>query len=138
MHNFKRTITWILLIFIAAAIVTMFRSRPAVLLPDGLCVLFWHSQTRCPPCRNMEEMIHNVLSEHEGYRLFNLEYDVLAYQSLAQEFNVGTITIILVERKDRQHVRWRDLTIEIQKTAADDAAFVEMLQRELKQFREGE
>ena len=85
----------------------------------------------------MEEMIHNVLGDRRDYRLFNLEYDVLAYQSLAQEFNVGTITIILVERKDRKNVRVRDLTIEIQKTAADDAAFVEMFQRELEQFREG-
>jgi len=86
----------------------------------------------------MEEMIHLVLQNRDDFRLFHLEYDVLAYQSLAQEFDVGTITIILVERKDRQNIRFRDLTIEIQKTANDDAAFIDMFQRELQQFSEGE
>jgi len=134
MKHFKRIITWVLLIFITAAVVTTFRPRETVLLPDGLCVLFWHSEMRCTVCQKMEEMLHQVLQNHDDFRLFRLEYDVLAHQSLAGEFNVGTATIILVERKDRQNVRMRDLTAEIRNNLNDDVAFVTMLQRELKQF----
>jgi len=134
MRPLKRTITWVLLVFIAAAIVTTFRPRETVFLPDGLCVLFWHSEKRCPPCLKMEEILHQVLQNHDDFRLFNLEYDVLAHQSLAHEFSVGTITITLVERKNQQNVRVRDLTAEIRKNLNDDAAFVTMLQKELEQF----
>jgi len=134
MQRFKRTITWVLLVFIAAAVVTQFRPRTTVLLPDGLCVLFWHAETRCVPCRKMEELILQTLQDRKDFRLFMLEYDVFANQSLAHELNVGTATIILVERKDRQNVRVRDLTTEVRQNLHDDAAFVEMLRNELEQF----
>ena len=134
MQHLKRTLTWVLLIFIAAAVVTMFRPRETILLPDGLCVLFWHADERCTSCRHMEELLLQVLQNHEDLRLFNLEYDVFSHQSLARQFDVGTTTIILVERKDQQNVRVRNLTDEIRKYISDDVAFVDMLQRELEQF----
>ena len=134
MQRFQRTITWGLLIFIAAAIVTTFRPRETIFLPDGLCVLFWHSETRCPPCLKMEELILQVLDDQKGYRLCNLKYDVLAHQLLAQEFNVGTATIILVERKDQKNIRIRDLTARVWQNITDDFAFVTMLRQELEQF----
>ena len=134
MTHFKRILTWVLLIFVAAAVVITFRPRETVLLPDGLCVLFWHTETRCASCLKMEELLLEALHNDDGFRLFILEYDVLAHQSLARELNVGTTTIILVERKDQKNVRVRDLTAEIRKCVTDDAAFVEMLQKELAQF----
>ena len=134
MTHFKRILTWVLLIFVAAAVVITFRPRETVLLPDGLCVLFWHAETRCASCLKMEELLMEALHEDDGFRFFILEYDVLAHQSLARELNVGTTTIILVERKDQKNVRVRDLTVEIRKCATDDAAFVEMLKKELAQF----
>ena len=134
MQRFKRAITWFLLVFIAAAVVTQFRPRTTVLLPDGLCVLFWHAETRCVPCRKMEELILQTLQDRKDFRLFMLEYDVFANQLLAHELNVGTATIILVERKDRQNIRVRDLTAEVRQSLHDDTAFVEMLRNELEQF----
>ena len=134
MQRFKRTITWVLLIFIAAAVVTQFRPRTTILLPDGLCVLFWHAETRCVPCRKMEELILQTLQDRNDFRLFMLEYDVFSNQSLASEFNVGTATIILVERKNRQNVREKDLTTAVRQNLHDAVAFVEMLHSELEQF----
>ena len=134
MQHFKRIITWVLLIFIAAAVVMTFRPRETVHLPDGLCVLFWHSETRCASCLKMEELIMQVFDDDENYRLLNLEYDVLAYQSLAKEFDVGTMTIILVERKEGKNVRTRDLTTEVRENIKDDAAFVAMLRKEMVAF----
>jgi thiol-disulfide isomerase/thioredoxin len=138
MQRLRRILTWILLIFIAGAVVMIFRPREQVILPDdGLCVLFWHSETRCPSCRRMEELLLQTLQNYDDLHLFLLEYDVLAYQSLARQFNVGTPTIILVERKDRQDVRVQDLTDKISHDLDDEPAFVEMLQKELSAFIKG-
>ena len=134
MQCFKRTITWVLLIFIAVAVVATFRPREAVFLPDGFCVLFWHAEIRCPPCRKMETLLHQTLQNHKDFHLISLEYDVFVHQPLARQFNVGTATIILVERKDQQNVRVRDLTLEVWKNLTDDAAFATMLQQELETF----
>jgi len=134
MQRLKRTITWVLLIFIAAAVVTTFRPRETVFVPDGLCVLFWHSEKRCTPCLKMEELLRQTLRDHKDFSLVVLEYDVFANQSLARQFNVGTATIILVERKDRQNARVRDLTTEVWQNFADETAFVDMLQEELATF----
>jgi len=82
----------------------------------------------------MEDLILQTLQDREDFRLFMLEYDVFAYQSLAREFNVGTATIILVERKDRRNIRTQDLTVEVRQNLHDGAAFVEMLRNELDQF----
>ena len=75
-----------------------------------------------------------VFDDHNDFRLFILEYDLLDNQSLASELNVGTATIILVERKDHQNVRVRDLTFAVWENVNDDAAFMAMLQKELTQF----
>ena len=134
MQHFKRTVTWVLLIFIAAAVVTKLRPRTTVFVPDGLCVLFWHAETRCTPCRKMEELLRKTLQEHKEYKLVILEYDIFANQSLARQFDVGTATIILVERKYRQNLRIRDLTTEVHQHLPDDTAFTAMLQEELTAF----
>ena len=130
----QRTITWILLIFVAAAVVTVFRPRETVFVPDGLCILFWHAERRCTACLKAETLLRQTLRDHNDYRLVELEYDVFANQSLAKQFSVGTTTIILVERKKRQNVRIRDLTAEVWNTLRDDAAFIAMLQKELETF----
>jgi hypothetical protein len=134
MQRFKRTITWVLLIFVAAAVVTVFRPRETVFVPDGLCLLFWHGETRCVPCLKMETLIRQTLFNYNDFHMIKLEYDVWANQPLAQEFNVGTTTIILVERKDRRNVRVRDLTTEVWNNINDEAAFLAMLQEELEMF----
>ena len=135
MQHFKRTITWGLLIFVAAAMVTVFRPRETTFVPNGLCLLFWHEASRCVACKNMETLIRQTLANDNDYRLIELEYDVWANQSLAQQFNVGTSTIILVERRDRQNVRVRDLTAEVWKNINDEAAFTAMLREELETFK---
>ena len=134
MQRFRRALTWVLLIFIAAAVVTRFRPRDTVFVPDGLCVLFWHAESRCIPCRKMEALLRETLREYKDFKLVVLEYDAFANQPLARQFNVGTATVILVERKNRQSVRVRDLTTEVHRYITDDAAFVAMLQRELEKF----
>jgi len=135
MQRFKRTMTWGLLIFITAAVVIMFRPRETGCVPDGLCVLFWHAEKRCPPCRKMETLLRQTLLNDRDFQLIVLAYDVFANQSLARQFNVGTATIILVERKYRQNVRVRDLTAEVWQNVNDDAAFADMLRAELETFK---
>jgi len=134
MQRFKWTITWVLLIFTAAAVITVLRPRETVFVPDGLCVLFWHAEIRCPPCLKMETLLRQTLPHYENVHLVCLEYDVWANLSLARQFNVGTATIILVERKNQQNVRVRDLTAEVWKNITNDAELTAMLQKELSAF----
>ena len=134
----RRTIIWVLLIFVAAAVVRVFLPRETVFVPDGLCLLFWHAEKRCATCQKMETLLRQTLQDYNDFSVVELEYDVFANQSLAQQFNVGTTTIILVERKNRQNVRMRDLTSEVWNTIQDDAAFTTMLQHELETFGNAE
>jgi len=134
MQRFKRITTWVLLIFVAAAVVTMFRPRETVFIPDGLSVLFWHAEQRCSSCMKIETLLRQSLQDDKDFRFIKLEYDVLVNQSLAQQFDVGSPTIILVERQDQQNVRVRDLTAEVWNTINDADAFTAMLQKELKTF----
>ena len=134
MQRFKRILTWALLIFVAAAIVATFRPRETVIIPDGISLLFWHAEKRCSNCRNIEDYIDTALQDREDFRLFKLEYDVAAYQPLARQFNVGRATIILLDRREGQNVRTRDLSDEVWKNIASEAAFVDMLRKELDAF----
>ena len=135
MKHFKRTLTWILLVFIAAATLTTLRPRETVFIPNGLCVLFWHAEKRCATCLKMEKSLRKTLKNHKDFRLVVLEYDVFSNQSLAKQFDVGTTTIILLERKDQQNVRIRDLTTEVWINIRNNEAYFEnMLQKELEQF----
>ena len=134
MQRFKRIITYVLLVFVAAAVVTTFRPRETVFVPDGCSVLFWHTEKRCSSCLKMETLLRESLKEFNDLRLTTLEYDVFANHSLARQFNVGRTTIILVERQDQQNVRIRDLTDEVWNTINDADDFTAMLQKELKMF----
>ena len=135
MQHFKRIITWVLVIIIAVAVVISFRPRETVVLPDGLSILFWHPEIRCERCRKMERLLHESLHGYDHVRLFELEWDVLANQSLARQFNVGTATIIFVERRNGENVRIRDLTTEVwENIRAEDDVFAAMLRKELKAF----
>ena len=135
MQHFKRIITWALIVIIAVAVVVTFRPRETVALPDGLNILFWHPEVRCNNCRKIERLLHESLHGYDHIKLFELEWDVLANQSLARQFSVATATIILVERSGGQNVRTRDLTTEVwENIRADDDVFVAMLRKELEAF----
>ena len=134
LEDYKRIITWVLLVTVAVAVIMTLRPRETVFIPDGLSLLFWHPEIRCARCEKMERLIQQVLQDHPEFQLIRLEYDVFANQSLAWEFNVGTATIILVERKEGQNVRVRNLTTEVWATIGDSDEFIEMLQEELELF----
>ena len=134
MQYFKRIITWALVIIIAVAVVAIFRPRETVAIPDGLSILFWHPTRRCARCLKMENLLHESLHGYDDVQLFELEYDALANQSLARQFNVGTATIILVERRNGHNVRVRNLTTEVWENINDEDAFTAMLRKELEMF----
>ena len=134
MQHFKPILTWALLIIVAAAVVMTFRPRETASVPDGVSLLFWHPETRCARCVKMERLIEQTLPDYPVFQLIAFEYDVFANQSLAREFNVGTATIILVERKEGQNVRVRNLTTEVWATIGDSDEFIEMLREELETF----
>jgi len=134
MQRFKRILTWALLIFVAAAVVATFRPRETVIIPDGISLLFWHAEKRCSNCRNIEDYIDLALQDREDFRLFKLEYDIASHQSLARRFDVGRATIILLDRKEGRNVRIRDLSDEVWKNIANEAAFIDMLRKELDAF----
>ena len=112
----------------------MLRPRETVFVPDGLCLLFWHAEKRCSNCLKMEKIIGQVHQDYDEFQLIKLEYDVFANEALAKQLKVGRTTIILVERKDQQNVRIRDLTDEVWKNIQDENAFSAMLQKELAEF----
>ncbi|MDR3233612.1 MAG: hypothetical protein LBT46_08130 [Planctomycetaceae bacterium] len=135
MSRIIRPAFWAAFILICALIISRFQPVTLTVLTDGRCIVFWHAQTRCPPCLKLENAVEESLGSDDRYKLFKLEYDVPANHKLASEMNVGTTTAVLAEVRDGKIVRKKNLTEPIWKLLdKDDAELVQMLRRELNDF----
>ena len=138
--KFRHYLSVFLLIFVVSAtgtfIARIFWPGEQISIPDGFNLVFCHARVRCPICEKMETLIHQTLDEfghNKRIQLFSLEYDALENADFANRFHVGTASIILIDKRDGQVVKSRDLTMEVWEFVSDDDAFLKMLDRELRE-----
>ena len=145
----KRTVTVILLVFVAVTIAVQVvkehgAERPAS-LKDGCHLLFFHAAARCPTCLAMERLTRETLSvfsqegrNNGGFDLQICGYDDPAYRDIARELQVGTAGIVIVEVRKGNIVRNRNLIRECWTHVSDDSGFREMVSSNLAQFLKGD
>ena len=139
--KFKHYLSVFLLVFVVSAtgsfIARTFWPGEPIPIPDGNNLVFCHARIRCPTCEKMETLIHQTLDEFGNppkIQLLSLEYDAPENADFANRFHVGTAAVILIDKRDGQIVKSRDLTVEVWEFLCDDAAFCMMLGRELKEI----
>jgi thioredoxin-related protein len=142
MTHVKKIVSGLLLLFIVFAIVVKIVSRnvpqEATAILDHYHVLLFHAEARCKTCNDMESLIKEVLQRQEyidlGIDLVLLEYDLPKNKELVERFRVGTASIVLIEKRDGEIVRHRNLTAEAWNTIDYKRLFVEMLETNFIEF----
>lgn len=140
----KRMVTVFLLVFVVSAVVATLvlsrqRREPSI-IPDGISVLFFHAQARCPTCLNMEKLIRRVLNDSFRAEINNeigmvlIPYDVSENREIVKRFHVGTISVILVEKEKGRIIRHRDLSPDVWDHHGNDTVMIGILSTELSEF----
>ena len=138
----KKIATWSLLAFAATALVTKIISVNAAqeptVLPDGNLVVFFHASARCKTCDDMERLLNGVLARQEyvdlEITLVPLESDSAKNRELVEYFRVVGLSLILMERRDGEMVRYDNITTDAWNSINREARFVEMVEGKFSDF----
>ncbi len=135
----RRLVTVALFAFVVSALATQairsFRRHEAVKIPAGKSLLLFHAEARCSTCLRLEKTIRKLLGDNKGeMELVSIPYDAPENRDIAESFRIGTISVVLVEKKSEQIVRQRDLSHDVWENIRDDASMNAMLSREMEAF----
>ena len=107
---------------------------------DGVVAFYFHGNVRCATCKNIEAYADEAI--HSGFA-GSLEDGDLAWQVVnidepenrhfVQDFQLVTRSVVLVEYRDGQAVRWENLDKVWQLVRSKDL-FVEYVQSETQEF----
>jgi hypothetical protein len=105
---------------------------------ERLIAYYFHGSTRCPTCRTIEAHAREAVAPQVeagslAWRLLN--YEDPAYQPFAAEFDVLCPSLVLVQTRDREVVRWKNLE-RVWELHDDRTAFVAYVRAELAAFKE--
>jgi hypothetical protein len=154
----KSVITGILLLFVAAAVVTLIAKRPAGSPPeksaadlasatgdiqqlrDGVIVYYFHGNTRCPTCNTIEayskEAVETLFADelNSGRVQFQVvNYDESRNEHFMGDYNIGFQSLVLVDIKDGEEVRFKDLSA-IWDLVGNKEAFLNYVQSEIRAY----
>jgi hypothetical protein len=127
--NAKNLISTLLLLFVAATIVTVVLREtqvpgPAATAPaesatheDRLVAYYFHGDTRCPTCRTIEAYAHEAIASTFAEELAagKVAWQVVNYQSsanahFATDYRIMAPTVVLVRSSAGQPDQWRNLS----------------------------
>jgi hypothetical protein len=153
--NAKALLTAAVLLFVAVSVVmivlrqagvepiesTRDQTPGAAALPlDGLVAYYFHGDTRCPTCRNIEAYAREAIatgfanelaSGHVAWRVVN--YEAPANRHFATDYEIVAPTIVLVRTKNSEATDWRNLS-RVWGLVAEKEAFVEYVQAEAREM----
>jgi hypothetical protein len=99
--------------------------------------VYFHAPHRCPTCRKIESFSHEALTpEIEAGKLAwqTADYTSDENASLVKPFKVYTSTVVLVEVRDGNVVRWENLE-DVWSHTSDQAAFTAFINQAWSEFR---
>lgn len=148
--NAKNLVAGTLLLFVAASVAilvgremrepTVDDAAPATeQLPDNaLVVYYFHGDTRCPTCRNIENYSHDAVQAAFGDELAQdkLLWKVVNYEQpenshFATEYEIVSPTVVLVRTTNGEVADWRNL-MRAWELVGDRDAFTEYIQNETR------
>lgn len=139
-----------LLLFVAAAVVMLVgreirqpptETTPAVtdqLPAHALVVYYFHGETRCPTCRDIERYSHEAVQsafaedlaqDKVNWRVVNYEQPENSH--FAADYEIVAPTVVLVRMADGKVVDWRNLG-RVWELVGDQEVFTEYLQNEIR------
>ena len=151
--NVKNLLTVGLLVFVAAAMVTIVvregggkdspdtptvATAAAQLPADGLVAYYFHGEIRCPTCKKIEAYAHESLqagfpkewnSGAIAWRVLN--YEASANDHYVTEYEIAAPTVVLVRTSHGQPEDWRNLT-RVWELAGDKGAFMKYIQEQAR------
>ena len=148
--NAKNLVAGALLLFVAASVAilvgremrnsTADDAPPAAeQLPDNaLVVYYFHGDTRCPTCRNIESYSHDAVQTAFADELaeHRLLWKVVNYEQpenchFATEYEIVSPTVVLVRTTKGEVADWRNLA-RVWELVGDREAFAEYIQEETR------
>jgi hypothetical protein len=149
--SIKKVFTFCLLLFVAASIVVLtvksLRSNPqssAVIadpaVKDGVMVYYFHGNTRCPTCQNIETYAHEAIESGFADQLKSkqivwqvINYETPGNEHFATEYEVVAPNVVLAMFKDGKQLKWKGLP-EVWEHVGDKPIFVAFVQNSLRDF----
>ena len=152
--NAKNLLSMALLLFMVAAVTVMisreFRTdapkgapsvEEGVSLPTSCLVAYYfHSEIRCPTCRNIEAYAHEAIQKNFPAELSSGEvawrvvnYDLPTNARYVTEYEIVSPTVVLVRLSKGQQVDWRNL-MRVWELVGDKEAFGEYIQDQAEEL----
>jgi hypothetical protein len=110
---------------------------------DAIIAYYFHGDVRCASCNQIEALSQQALEQGYGkdladgkllWRVVNV--DKPANKHFIADYKLATRSVVLVERRQGEQTRWKNLT-RVWELLRDDGAFVTYVQDELAAFRQG-
>ena len=148
--SMKNILSISLLLFVAAGIVVLTvkglrqnpqsQSRCQLAIKDGVIVYYFHSNTRCPTCENIEAYAHEAVESGfaDELKTKQIVWQVINYETpgnehFATDYEVAAPNVVLVMFKDGNRVKWKGLP-EVWEHVGDKPAFINFVQTSLREF----
>jgi hypothetical protein len=158
----KNAVTIALLLFVAASIVVLMvkslrqspqpqvaslqtaAAAPAPEMPsDGLVAYYFHSNTRCPTCQNIETYAHEAIETGfaDALKDGRIRWRVLNYEKpensdLARKYEIAMPMVVLVKMEDGTEKSWRSLD-RVWELTGEKEEFVKYVQGETRDLLQG-
>ncbi|MCA9259979.1 MAG: hypothetical protein KDA61_12295 [Planctomycetales bacterium] len=126
--DIKKLASMALLAFVVLSVVVLARraamqtdaplssSQDVVVEPDGLVVYYFHGETRCPTCRNIEAFAHETVQREfsdelarGAVRWRTVDYEAAENGRYATKYALVAPTVVLVKFVDGHETQWRNL-----------------------------
>jgi hypothetical protein len=154
MERLRKTTTWVLLLFVVLSLGKAFYlslgalasgSQPTAetvsdSTTDSMVAYYFHSKKRCATCRTIESLARKSLapaveSQSLAWRVVN--YQDPEHRHFTQTFDLYAASVILVQMRGTEIVRWKNLE-RVWELNDDPDAFQKYIQIEWKRFQENQ
>ena len=152
--NPKKSLSIVLLLFVGAAVVVLVarevrrdasQTAPVVeedvsLPTTGLVAYYFHSEIRCPTCRNIEAYAHEAIqtdfsselsSGEIAWRVVN--YELPANAHFVTKYEIVSPTVVLVRLSEGQQTDWRNL-MRVWELVGDKDAFAMYVRQQTEEL----
>ncbi|MGD0384223.1 MAG: nitrophenyl compound nitroreductase subunit ArsF family protein, partial [Thermoguttaceae bacterium] len=145
----KNIFTICLLLFVAAAITVLtvksLRSGPQSAsaeptIQNGVVVYYFHGNTRCPTCRNIEAYAHEAVESGFADELKNkqilwqvINYETPGNEHFAADYEFVAPIVVLVMFKHGKQVKWKGLP-EVWSLVGNKDDFFKYVQAEIQVY----
>lgn len=105
---------------------------------DRLIAYYFHAATRCPTCRTIESHARDAVAPEVkagGIEWRVVNYEEPAHRHFVAEFKVLCPSVVLVQTRDGEVVRWKNLE-RVWELNDDRTAFLDYVRTELAAFPE--